>query len=117
MKTIVILTCPKSEDVCTGAGCFRAFNERKQQFERYGDEPLQMAAYMKCSGCGHFMENDAGLKEKVETILRLRPDALHLGVCCCHNGRTRELCKEIEALAQVFEANGIPVVRGTHSKF
>ncbi len=63
------------------------------------------------------MENDAGLKEKVETILRLRPDAVHLGVCCCHNGKDRVLCDEVEALGKVFEKNGIPVIRGTHSKF
>ncbi len=117
MKTIVMLTCPKAETVCTGAGCFRAFNQRTYQFARYGDEPLQVVAFMKCGGCGHDLENDKGLQEKMEAILRLAPDAVHLGVCCCHDGRDRILCDEVKALEKAFEARGISVVHGTHSMF
>ena len=117
MKTIVMLTCPRSENVCTGAGCFRAFNERTHRFARYGKEPLQVTAYMKCSGCGHFIEKDKGLAEKVEAVLAQRPDAIHLGICCCHDGRDQRLCDEVAALEKIFEAHGIPVIHGTHSVF
>ncbi len=117
MKTIVMLTCPKAEAVCTGAGCFRAFYRRTYQFARYGEEPLEVAAFMKCSGCGHYRERDKGLQEKVETILRLAPDAVHLGVCCCHDGKDRVLCDEVMELEKIFQAHGISVVHGTHSLF
>ena len=117
MKRIVILTCPKSEDVCTGAGCCRALNERKAAFDRYVGEEVELEAFMKCSGCGHLLENDKGLVEKVRRILAIHPDAVHLGICCCDDGRSKELCPEIEALADMFRSNGIEVVRGTHSEF
>lgn len=54
MKKIVMLTCPHAETVCTGAGCFSALNGRTHRFREYGDEELQVSAFMKCSGCGHF---------------------------------------------------------------
>ncbi len=117
MKTIVFLTCPRAENVCTGAGCFSAFYGRTQRFAAYGDEPLRVGAFMKCSGCGHFPGKDKGLDEKIERILAMKPDAVHLGICCCHDGRDRTVCPEVEAIAEIFQKAGIPVVRGTHSIF
>lgn len=64
MKKIVMLTCPRAETVCTGAGCFSALNGRTHRFREYGDEELQVSAFMKCSGCGHFPRQDKGLDEK-----------------------------------------------------
>lgn len=117
MKRIVILTCLKASRVCTGAACFQAFHQRTRSFVRYGKESLEIEAFMRCSGCGHTMENDKGLQEKVERILEIHPDAVHLGICCCHDGRGKELCEEIQTLANVFAEHGIEVVRGTHSEF
>lgn len=64
MKKIVMLTCPRAETVCTGAGCFSALNGRTHRFREYGDEELQVSAFMKCNGCGHFPRQDKGLDEK-----------------------------------------------------
>lgn len=85
--------------------------------ERYHGEEVELEAFMKCSGCGHLLENDKGLVEKVRRILEIHPDAIHLGICCCDDGRSKELCPEIEALADVFRSHGIEVVRGTHGEF
>lgn len=117
MKKIVILTCPHAETVCTGAGCFFALNGRTHRFREYGDEELQVSAFMKCNGCGHFPRQDKGLDEKIERILEIHPDAIHLGICCCHNGKSKTLCKEVEMITSIFEKAEIPVVRGTHSVF
>ena len=46
MKKIVILRCLRSEENCTGAACFQAFNERSCQFARYGDAEIQLVAFM-----------------------------------------------------------------------
>ena len=102
MKKIVMLTCPHAETVCTGAGCFSALNGRTHRFREYGDEELQVSAFMKCSGCGHFPRQDKGLDEKIERILEIHPDAIHLGICCCNNGKSKTLCKEVEIITAIF---------------
>lgn len=44
MKRIVILRCLRSNNVCTGAACMRAFNTKSGAFARYGEEPLELEA-------------------------------------------------------------------------
>lgn len=106
MKKIVMLTCPHAETVCTGAGCFSALNGRTHRFREYGDEELQVSAFMKCSGCGHFPRQDKGLDEKIERILEIHPDAVHLGICCCSDGESKTLCKEVEMIAAILRERG-----------
>ena len=96
---------------------FSALNGRTYRFREYGDEELQVSAFMKCSGCGHFPRQDKGLDEKIEMILEIHPDAVHLGICCCSDGESKTLCKEVEMITAIFKKAGIPVVRGTHSVF
>lgn len=117
MKTIVMLTCPRAEDVCTGAGCFAAFYGRTHQFARYGKEELQVGAFMKCSGCGHYPGKDRGLDEKIGRVISLHPAAVHIGICTCHCHGKGGVCPEVEAICDKFRTAGIPVVRGTHSVF
>ena len=51
MKRIAILACLRSGNVCTGASCMRAFSQRKASFACYGEEPLELVAFMRCNGC------------------------------------------------------------------
>lgn len=117
MKHIALLTCPKAENVCTGGGCFAALNSRTKAFTLYKGEDVEVLAFMKCSGCGHFPGEDAGLDEKIQYLLNRHPDVVHLGICCCHDGRQRELCREIAVICRIFEKHGISIMRGTHSVF
>ena len=82
MKRIVILRCLRSNNVCTGAACLKAFNKKTGAFARYGEEPLELEAYWSCNGCGdcHFKYQE-GIEEKLERIIGLKPDAVHVGVC------------------------------------
>lgn len=117
MKRIVFLTCPKAESVCTGAACFEAMHRKTHAFARYKGETLEVAAFMKCSGCDVFPGSDAGLDEKIERILSIAPDAVHLGICTMHDGKGEDVCEEIKAIARIFQNKNIPVIRGTHSEF
>ena len=73
MKKIVILHCLRSEENCTGAACFQAFNNRSAQFARYGDEEIQLMAFMTCNGCRKITLGDSsGLEEKIERILSIK---------------------------------------------
>lgn len=116
MKRIVILRCLRSEENCTGAACFEAFNNRKGQFEAYGDEDIQIVAFMSCNGCGRLSFVDtAGLEEKIERILKIKPDILHIGICCKTRTDNNEYCPDIIDLIDRFRSTGIEVVWGTHS--
>ena len=112
MKKIAVLRCLRVSASCTGSGCLRALNEKTGAFERYGDETLQAAAVFTCNGCG---ENKLPNK-KVERIIKMQPDALHLSNCTMpkdENGN-RVMCPVIKELEDKFTAAGIDVVRGTH---
>ena len=80
MKKIVMLNCLRANSVCTGAACLQAFNAKTKTFARYGDEPLELVAFFRCNGCDA-PQDDAGMEEKIERLLQLRPDAAHMGVC------------------------------------
>ena len=95
MKKIVILRCLRSEENCTGAACFQAFNERSCQFARYGDEEIQLVAFMACNGCRKITLGDSsGLEEKIERILSIKPDVIHVGICCKTRTDDNEYCPE-----------------------
>ena len=109
MKKIVMLTCLKANTVCTGAGCLKAFNERTKTFSRYGGEELELEAFFRCNGCGVW---DEGMEEKLERLISIKPDAVHLGVCTKLKDGTR--CPTIERIAKRLEEDGAHIVDGTH---
>lgn len=116
MKKIVILRCLRSEENCTGAACLQAFNERCCQFARYGDEEIQLVAYMTCNGCRKITLGDSsGLEEKIERILSINPDVIHVGICCKTRTDDNEYCPEALRLVDIFRNHGIEIVWGTHS--
>lgn len=117
MKRIVILRCLRSNNVCTGAACLKAFNKKTGAFARYGEEPLELEAYWSCNGCGdcHFKYQE-GIEEKLERIISLKPDAVHVGACVKqHTDNGYEVtCKTIEEICERLEAAGLTIVEGTH---
>lgn len=114
MKKIVILRCLRSEENCTGAACFQAFNNRS--FARYGDEEIQLVAFMACNGCRKLTLGDSsGLEEKIERILSIKPDVVHVGICCKTRTDDNEYCPEVLRLVDIFRNHGIEIVWGTHS--
>jgi predicted metal-binding protein len=112
VKRIAMLNCLKSNRVCTGAACLQAFNQRTKTFERYGDEPLELVAFFRCNGCDA-SEDDPGMEEKVERLLSLKPDAVHMGVCT-KNKEDHSRCFVIQKVADRLEAAGATLVDGTH---
>lgn len=114
MKKIAILTCLNSVgNNCTGASCLAAFNNRSGAFQQYQDEDLQLAAFFQCNGCDKDFQNMDGMKEKIDRILKIRPDAVHLGVCTLKKDAGR--CGNIEAMTDIFRAHGLSVINGTHN--
>ena len=117
MKRIVILRCLSSNDVCTGAACMHAFNTKGGAFARYGGEPLELEAFWSCNGCEDCrLKHQEGIEEKLERIISLKPDAVHVGACV--KQRTQDgaevTCKKIEEICERLEAAGLTIVEGTH---
>ena len=112
MKKIAIMNCLKANEVCTAAGCMKAFNARTGHFEQYGDEPLEMVAAARCNGCDAGM--DENLRKKLDRIVSEGAEVCHFGVCTVKNRETGEECPVITAAAEYLEEKGVKPVRGTH---
>ena len=112
MKKIAMLNCLNSNKVCAGAACFTAFNKRIRSFERYKGMDVEVAAFMRCNGCGKDPRTDRGMREKLDRLVSIGADAVHLGVCTKKRDGTR--CPTITAVVQLLRERGIPCIDGTH---
>ncbi|MDO4453104.1 MAG: CGGC domain-containing protein [Eubacteriales bacterium] len=114
MKKVAILVCNNAVgEKCTGAGCIKAFNKKTGTFEKYRTEEVELQAFFQCNGCDKSLEEDEELKKKVERIVEIHPDAVHVGICTI-NKEHRKHCETIKKMAQIFQDSGIEVVSGTH---
>ncbi len=116
MKKIGIVTCLNSNNVCTRAGCLKAFRERTDFFAEYGLN-TELAVLMTCNGCRNYNpaepEEDPGMREKVQRLKQEKIEAVHVGVCRMQKGGE---CPRMMAVCRMIEAQGIPVIRGTHKE-
>ncbi len=60
MKRIAILTCLDACQVCTGASCLNAWNNKSRHFAAYAGENVSLEAFFHCNGCGNEPETDKG---------------------------------------------------------
>lgn len=117
MKKIAILRCLKTSASCAGAGCLRAAYEKTGAFEKYCDEELRVMSVWTCNGCGDSMlENQDGLRKKIERMKALELDALHLSNCTKKKDAegVKHQCPTITAIAEELREAGIKVEEGTH---
>ena len=108
---------PKTSASCAGAGCLRAFYEKDKAFAEYGDEELRLMAMWTCNGCGDSMlENQEGIRKKIERMKALELDALHISHCTHKKDANGEkhLCPKIKAIIDELQEAGITIVDGTH---
>ena len=79
MKKVAIIRCLDVSMRCVGASCMKSFNSHTVKFERYGDEELELFASLTCNGCGQTVENDEGLKKKLDRLAEEPVDVVHFG--------------------------------------
>lgn len=111
MKKIAMMNCLQSNNVCTGAGCLRAFYERSGGFACYEGEELQLVAFLRCSQCGGKLDQDEGMMEKLERLKAIATEAVHIGVCAQKGGIP---CPYMADKAKWLEENGIQIIWKTH---
>lgn len=110
-KRIALLTCLKATGVCSGAGCFKALNDRTRHFDVYRADSVEVVAFFHCNGCEADYDSDSEYAEKMQRVCELAPDAVHLGRCTAMNDAE---CPVVSRMAETFQAAGITVIRGTH---
>lgn len=117
MKKIAVLRCLRVSASCAGSGCLRAMNEKTAAFERYGEEPLQLAAFWTCNGCeDNKLANQEGIRKKIERMKKLSIDALHVSNCAMPKNAegVRVMCPVIREITDELSEAGITIVEGTH---
>ena len=113
MNNIAILTCRTAADVCTGASCMQAFNEKTGYFAEY-DESARLVAFMQCNGCDSDPPSeDKGMTDKINRLERIQTTCVHIGVCS--KTRSGDECETITEIANLIAARGIAIHRGTHA--
>ena len=114
MKKIVMLTCLRAAgSSCTGEACFGALNCRTGAFSRYSGEEIELSAFFHCNGCESEVAQDEGMLEKLARIRKIRPDAVHLGVCTLRRESGR--CGTVKKIVKILQNDGIAVIDGTHA--
>jgi len=102
LQRIAIMVCGEVSHKCTGNGCFRAFNEKKDAFSGYDD--VQMVAFTRCDHCdGH----DQNFDKKIEKLQNARVDTIHLSTCI------RGRCDRYQEMAEEFSKH-FNVIGYTH---
>lgn len=112
MKKIAMLNCMKLNEICAGASCMRAFNEKKASFARYEGEEISLVAFMRCNGCDALPDSDEGLREKLDRLETIGTEVVHVGVCTKQKDGSR--CPTMQTILDAIERRGIPIVDGTH---
>lgn len=118
MKKIAIIRCLRTSNTCSGSGCMKAFNNRDKMFSQYGEEPIELTAFLNCSGCGaeEMPNSEASFKKKLDRLVDLGIDVVHMSGCTNKKdaqGEKRE-CPIITKAAEYLQEHGITIVRGTH---
>ena len=108
---IAMLNCLKANEVCGGVACLRAFYAREAGFARYEGEDLQLMGFLRCSNCGKELAEDRGMTEKLERLVSVGTQAVHIGVCAKMNDQK---CETMESYARWLEEHGVEVVWRTH---
>ena len=111
MKKIAMMNCLKANDVCGGVACLRAFYARSAGFARYEGEDVQLMGFLRCTGCGNKLEEDKGMMEKLERLVSIGTETVHIGVCAqMHDVK----CPTMQTNAKWLEDHGIESVWRTH---
>lgn len=107
MKNIAIMVCHKITHKCAGGGCFSAFHNRIDAFERYKDEDVNLRGFFHCNGCDKdFLEENS---YKLNGMKKRNVDTIHMALCIDVE------CHRYEELKSDLSSQGFDVVDGSHT--
>jgi len=104
---IAVVRCETVSEVCPGVACFKAFNNRKQNFKTYGED-AEIIGYFTCGGCP-----GRRVSRLVDSLKKHGLDVVHLSSCMKLAGNYPP-CPHYDEIRKNIESKGIRVVDGTH---
>ncbi len=106
-KKVAIVRCDIVSEVCPGIACFKAFNNRKLNFEHY-DDNVELVGFFTCGGCP-----GRRVSRLVDKLIPYGLDVVHLSSCMMLEGDYPR-CPHKNQIKKMIENKGIEVVEGTH---
>lgn len=89
---VAILVREETMQTCTGKGCFKAFFQRKDSFEGYGDE-AEIIVFTHAGG---------NIDKKIQRMIEEGIDVVHLSTCMRgKSDQYEELAKKLSTYFQV----------------
>ncbi len=70
-----------------------------------------MTAMARCSHCRMPLAEDAGMQEKLDRLLEIGTQTVHIGICASPRGQR---CPTMESYAEWLQARGVEVIWKTH---
>ena len=104
---IAIMHCQKATNVCTGAACFKAYNNATHTFAEYPEKP-KICAFFHCGGCDIDRKNDPGMIKKMTRLQTEGVERVHMGVCIGSE------CEKRDEIIAMLEQYDMEIVCGTH---
>ena len=104
---IGILYCQKASNVCTGAACFKAYNNGTHYFSEYIEKP-NLCAFFHCGGFNEEWKENDEIVRKMERLQKEGVKRIHIGVC------VGTKCGNKDIIASMLREYGFEVVYGTH---
>ncbi|MDV0447308.1 hypothetical protein MsAg5_11920 [Methanosarcinaceae archaeon Ag5] len=105
---IALVRCHIVAEVCSGGGCFKAFNNKTVAFSDY-DDSAEMVAAFTCGGC-----SGRRVKRLCKSVQKFGATTVHLSSCMCKDMDGYAKCPHIDSIKKMVEDLGLSVVEGTH---
>ena len=102
---VAIMVCHKMTYDCTGVGCFKSFNDKRDAFTGYTDQTL--LSLFHCNGCGEPLFK--GMAYKFEQLKRSDVKTIHMARCI------EVECHRYSAIHDELISRGFDVVKGSHT--
>lgn len=105
MEKIVIISCGKIMNNCSGKGCKQAFRERQDAFSNYPLTDVKLIGFIRCRHCDETAVSR--VHKKTDHLLKKDVNAIHLSSCIC------SVCEKHDDFVEKLSKQFI-IVNGTH---
>lgn len=104
---IAIMSCRKLMGMCSGSGCFEAYNNLDDAFDIYKEKP-ELASFFYCIGCEDTLVEGEDWEHKMKQLQNKNVENIHLALC------TKIECDNYKKHENILRNYGFNIVHGSH---